>query len=169
MRHELAAWFHSQRAHPWVRPPYALYPSRVDAEEVHEFADALTRAARSVKSAAGEAMRALGVHVGQNFILEELWQEDGLTPGELARRIGVDVSTVTRAAQRMEATGLVHRVADPTDARLVRVFLSERGRALQADLPAVLDEVYARALEGLTPGERSRLIQLLRKVDRAHD
>jgi DNA-binding MarR family transcriptional regulator len=140
----------------------------VSADEVHEFADALARVSRAVKSAAGDAMRELGVHAGQNFVLEQLWREDGLTPGELARRIGVDVSTVTRAAQRMEVTGLVRRVPDRTDARLVRVVLSDRGRALQDELPAVLGGVYAEALEALTWNERAQLIRLLKKVaDRA--
>ncbi|MGH2870930.1 MAG: MarR family winged helix-turn-helix transcriptional regulator [Solirubrobacteraceae bacterium] len=136
----------------------------MSAEQVHEFADALARSSRAVKSAAGEAMRALGVHAGQNFVLEELWREDGLAPGELARRIGVDVSTVTRTAQRMEVAGLVRRVPDRDDARLVRVFLSERGNALREQLPVVLEGVYARLLASLTPDERTELVRLLRAV-----
>lgn len=133
-------------------------------DQGYEFADALARVARAVKSAAGEAMRALGVHAGQNFVLDELWREDGLTPGELARRIGVDVSTVTRTAQRMEAAGLVARAPDQGDARLIRVFLSERGRALRGELPPVLATVYAQALKELTPDQRATLIALLRQV-----
>ena len=136
----------------------------MNEDQGYEFADALARVARGVKSAAGEAMRALGVHAGQNFVLEELWREDGLTPGELARRIGVDVSTVTRTAQRMEAAGLVARIPDHDDARLVRVFLSGRGRALRGELLPVLASVYAQALEELTPDQRATLIALLRQV-----
>src|SRR6202042_2220686 len=46
-----------------------------------------------------------GVHEGQQFILRLLWAEDGQTPGEIARRLGLATPTVTRAATRMEAGG----------------------------------------------------------------
>jgi DNA-binding MarR family transcriptional regulator len=151
-----------------VREPVtfaALRLTEMSSEsEVEEFARALARVSRAVKFGAGEAMRTLGVHAGQNFVLEELWREDGLTPGELARRIGVEVPTVTRAAQRMEATGLVRRVPDPRDARLVRVTLTAKGEALRDRLPAVLHSVYTQALERLTPQERTQLVRLLKRL-----
>jgi len=124
----------------------------------------LARVSRRVKVAASEALREVGVHAGQNFLIEELAREDALTPGELARRIGVEVSTVTRAAQRMEVAGLVRRVPDPHDARLVRVALTPEGRAIAEQLPAILGRVYDEALADLTAAERARLVDLLRRI-----
>ena len=132
--------------------------------EALEFGDALARVSRRVKGAAGEALREVGVHAGQNFLLEELARDDRLTPGELGRRIGVDVSTITRMAQRMESAGLVERVADPGDARLVRVALTAEGRAVADRLPALLAEVYERSLADLTADERRTLVGLLRRL-----
>src|SRR3954447_22410400 len=129
-----------------------------------DFARALARFSRAVKFGAGETMRALGVHAGQNFVLEELWQEDGLTPGKLARRIGIEVPTVTRAAQRMEVAGLVRRVRDPSDARLVRVWLTERGEDLRSELPTLLDQFYAQVLAPLAPEERAEFVRLLKRL-----
>ncbi|QBD83371.1 MarR family transcriptional regulator [Ktedonosporobacter rubrisoli] len=107
-----------------------------------------------------------GVYGGQQLILEYLWREDGLTPGELARRMGVETPTITRAAQRMELAGLVRRLPDPEDARLVRIFLRERGRELQALLPAVLGTAVDEMLEGLSAEERAELVRLLAHVRR---
>jgi MarR family transcriptional regulator, organic hydroperoxide resistance regulator len=132
--------------------------------EALEFGDALARVSRRVKGAAGEALREVGVHAGQNFLLEELARDDRLTPGELARRIGVDVSTITRTAQRMEAAGLVERVADTGDARLVRVALTAEGRSVADRLPALLAGVYDEALAALTADERRDLVRLLRRL-----
>ena len=129
-----------------------------------EFGDALARVSRQVKGAASEALREVGVHAGQNFVLDELAREDSLTPGELARRLGVEVSTITRTAQRMEASGLVRREPDRGDARLVRVALTDEGRSIAAQLPALLGEVYDQALAGLTADERRTLTVLLRRV-----
>lgn len=132
--------------------------------EAREFGDALARVSRRVKTAAAEAIRELGVHAGQNFILEELLSDDALTTGELARRIGVEVSTITRATQRMEAAGLVQRARDETDARLVRVALTDTGRSVARRLPAVLGQVYEKALDGLTPNQQATLVRLLRRL-----
>ena len=136
--------------------------------DAREFGDALARVSRAVKAAAGEAMRELGLHPGQNFILGELWREDSLTPGELARRIGIEVPTVTRATQRMESAGLVKRIPDDTDARLVRVRLTERGSAMREQLPPILERVYNDALAPLAADERRALVALLMRVARIH-
>jgi DNA-binding MarR family transcriptional regulator len=109
-------------------------------------------------------MRRLGVHVGQNFLLEALWEEDGLTLGELARRMHVEVPTATRMTKRMEATGLLDRTTDANDRRVVRIALTERGRALREELPGLLDGIALHALRDLTPAERDQLITLLGRV-----
>jgi hypothetical protein len=36
-----------------------------------------------------------GVHEGQQFVLSCLWEEDGLTPGEVAKQLRIATSTVT--------------------------------------------------------------------------
>src|SRR6266508_4474019 len=88
-------------------------------------------AKRAMKEASDAAYGRHGVRNGQQFILMSLWHEDGLTPGEIARRLGLATPTVTKAATRMEAAGLVVRRPHPSDARLVRIHLSDRGRHLQ--------------------------------------
>jgi DNA-binding MarR family transcriptional regulator len=102
-------------------------------------------------SASADAMRSLGVHVGQNFLLEELWRQDSLTTGDLARRIGVEVPTITRMSQRMETAGLVTRVRDETDRRVIRIALTKQGQALRDQLPTLLDDIARQALRGLGP------------------
>ena len=46
-----------------------------------------TRASKLTRVAADQAMGRYGVYVGQNLVLGVLWEEDGLTPGELAERL----------------------------------------------------------------------------------
>ena len=129
-----------------------------------EFLAVLTSVSRAVKAHLESRLLSYGVHAGQQFILECLWREDGLTPGELAQRIGVETPTATRAAQRMEAAGLVRRVPDQEDARLVRVCLTERGREVQTLLPALLRTSTEEVLAGLTQEERAELLRLLKRV-----
>lgn len=105
-----------------------------------------------------------GVHEGQQFVLRCLWEEDGLSPGELAKRLGLATPTVTRAATRMEAAGLLRRAPHPTDRRLVRLVLTAKGRKLEKVIGREMDQLNERALAGLTPTQRSGLVRALAKI-----
>ena len=106
-------------------------------------------------------MRALGVHPGQKFLLEELRAEEPLFTGELARRMHVEVPTVVRMTQRMEAAGLLQRRPDPDDRRRVLISLTPLGKAAAQAIPRLLDTVSEEALSDLTDTERHTLIELL--------
>jgi DNA-binding MarR family transcriptional regulator len=136
----------------------------MQSAQERQFRDVLARVSRGIKGASADGMRQLGVHIGQNFLLEELWSEDDLTLGDLARRMGVEVPTVTRMTKRMEAAGLLARTTDTRDRRVVRITLTDQGHALREKLPAVLDDVARRALRDLTPDQRDQLIKLLSHV-----
>jgi MarR family transcriptional regulator, organic hydroperoxide resistance regulator len=131
---------------------------------MNEFLGLFTRASKLMRGAADKAMSQHGVRVGQNLVLEVLWGTDGLTPGELAERLHVSTPTIVKSATRMEATGLVARRHDDADRRLVRLYLTERGRSVQTDIEAARDELERRATAALTDAERRHLISALRKI-----
>jgi len=110
------------------------------------------------------AFSAHGVHEGQQFILRCLWDDDGLAPGEVARRLGLATPTVTRAATRMEAAGLLRRRPHPSDRRLVRLVLTDKGRDLEEVIGREMDRLTKHALAGLTRAERAALVDALRTV-----
>jgi len=101
---------------------------------------------------------------GQQFILMALWDEDGLTPGELARRLGLATPTVTKATHRMEAAGLVVRQPHPTDGRLVRIHLTERGAALRKELDGEMYALSERCLATFTDRERATFVNFLDRL-----
>ena len=107
-----------------------------------------------------------GVHEGQQFILRGLWAEDGSSPGEIAKRLGLATSTVTRAATRMEAAGLLRREPHEGDRRLVRLRLTQRGRALEEVIEREMDQLTARALASFGTADRAVVIRALRDIRR---
>jgi len=133
---------------------------------VNEFLTLFTRASKLLREAADQSMGQHGVRVGQNIVLEALWEEDGLTPGEVAGRIDVTTPTVVNTATRMELAGLLERRPDPHDARLVRLFLTRRARAVRTAVERERDELEQRATANLTPAERRQLNAALRKIVR---
>ncbi len=106
------------------------------------------------------------MHEGQQFILRRLWAEDGLTPGEIARGLGLATPTVTRAATRMEAAGLLRREPHPGDRRLVRLVLTDRGRSLREVIDAETDKLTERALATFPPADRANVVRALHAIRR---
>jgi MarR family transcriptional regulator, organic hydroperoxide resistance regulator len=134
---------------------------------VSEFVPLFTRASKLMRGAADVAMSRHGVRVGQNLVLEALWEDDGLTPGEVAQRLHVTTPTIVKMATRMEAAGLLTRRRDARDARLVRLHLTARGRSLRAALEGELRALEERATATLTATERRHLERALAKIVRS--
>ena len=132
--------------------------------DTQAFRDALSACSRAFKAASTAKLQALGVHPGQNFLLEALRGEASLTTGELARRMHVEVPTAVRMIQRMEAAGLLDRAPDPDDRRRVRISLTRQGHEAAEAVPRLLDAVAEQALHGLSAGERRQLVGLLARV-----
>lgn len=104
------------------------------------------------------------LHVGQEMILMQLWQEEGLTQSQLAGQMCVEPPTVTKMLQRIEQQGLIVRRPDDHDARVSRVYLTEAGRALRCHVEACWTRVEDRAMHGLSREERMLLRRLLLQV-----
>lgn len=68
------------------------------------------------------------------------------------------------AANRMAAAGLISRRRDPADARLVRLYLTDQARSVQAEIERERDELERRATATLTDSERAHLMSALAKI-----
>jgi DNA-binding MarR family transcriptional regulator len=134
---------------------------------VAEFLDLYSRTSKVLRAATETGMRELGLHVGQNHLLAALWELDGQTPGQLADVLHVTTPTVVKAATRMANAGLLLRRRDPADNRLVRLWLTGAGRALQPSVETQRETLEQQLLADLTEEERTHLISALRKVCRA--
>lgn len=137
-----------------------------DDGEPDDFQTAFWSAKHALALATAAAFARHGVYEGQQFVLRCLWEEDGLSPGEIARRLGLATPTVTRAATRMEAAGLLRREPHPHDRRMIRLRLTDRGRALEKDVDTEITRVTERALAGLSTADRVSLISALRTIRR---
>lgn len=105
-----------------------------------------------------------GVHDGQQHVLRCLWEEGGRPPGEVAKRLGLATPTVTRATARMEGAGLLRREPHRTDRRLVRLVLTDKGRALEEVIGMELDRINQWALDGFSTTERTALVRALGRI-----
>lgn len=124
----------------------------------------LAKVCRSHRGNVGGLLAEIGLHVGQEMFLIELWEKDGLSGSELATRLGVEPPTITKMLRRLENCGLVERRQAPEDARSFKVFLTEEGRSLEEPIIHCWEKVEEKTLAGLSPEERLAFHKLLTKV-----
>lgn len=114
----------------------------------------LAQVCRLHHTRARAALESLGLYRGQPPVLHILQEQDGLTHGALATRLGVTPATMTKMLRRMEKAGWVIRRPDPADQRVSRVYLSEAGRAIRVKMDAALQRLDEEAFAGFTLEER---------------
>ena len=124
----------------------------------------LFQVGRRHRQRAEEALNTLGLHAGQEMTLFQLWIEEGLSQAHLAACMGVEPPTATKMLQRMEQAELIERRTDPLDARVTRVYLTERGRSLEQPVLDVWKELETQTVAGLSATEQALLSRLLMQV-----
>lgn len=129
-----------------------------------EFLDLHGKTAKTLRALAETAMRRHGLHQGQNHLLAVLWERDGSTPGEIAAALHVTTPTVVKMATRMSTAGLLTRRRDDRDSRLVRLWLTDAGRALQGPVEAERRNLEKKLTANLTETERHHLMTALAKI-----
>ena len=94
-----------------------------------------------------------GILPGQWYFLRELWEEDGLTQGDLSSRVGMKAPTTVVAIRRMVEDGLVVRKQDDQDRRKVRIYLTAKGRQYRNELLPLAFDVNNVATGGFSQKE----------------
>jgi DNA-binding MarR family transcriptional regulator len=124
--------------------------------------------ARVHRGLVAERLQALGLTSGEDLVLAELWHEDGLTQAELARRLALRRSTVTTVLRTMERRGLVRRVPDDEDGRVIRVHHTRAAAAVRAEVEGVWRAAEAELMSDLRSEDAVALRGLLTRASRRH-
>jgi len=100
----------------------------------------------------------------QLYTLGLLVSEQDLPIGTLAQRLALDASVVTGIVKRLEQHGLIERVHDRTDYRLVRLHLTEEGQEITHALASAATAFNQRLLQGFSQEEREMLLQQFARI-----
>lgn len=108
---------------------------------------------------------------GRWWVLILLMREENLaaSPSVLADKAGVTRATMTGLLDSLERTGLIERIPNPDDRRMLNVRLTEKG---QQRLDDVMPDYYSRVskvMEELSEQDRTLLMEMLQKVGRHVD
>lgn len=124
----------------------------------------MAKAAKFHRQRADELLNEVGLHVGQEMLLNVLWTEGEMTQTELANRLEIQPATLTVALKRLEKTGFVVRSRDPDDQRVSRVQPSYKSAELREDVMMAWSRLENETKQNLTEPEQELLAALLAKV-----
>jgi DNA-binding MarR family transcriptional regulator len=97
-------------------------------------------------------------------LAKQLMCSNAMRVTDVATRLGLDASTVSRQIKQLEDKGLVERTPDPADGRASLVQISAAGQAsMQAAFRRRYDRIKA-VLEPWTDDDRARLQELLTRL-----
>jgi DNA-binding MarR family transcriptional regulator len=99
-------------------------------------------------------------------ILHLLSEFPSLPVGEIAERCRVAAPTISKMLNPLEAEGVIERQIDPTNRRVIRVKLTEAGRAAEAAMARRFEAALARVLSPLADGELGELISAFGHLER---
>ncbi|MNM49418.1 Organic hydroperoxide resistance transcriptional regulator [compost metagenome] len=97
-------------------------------------------------------LQALGLTYPQYIAMLVLWEQDGITVGDISARMLTDPGSLTPLLKRLEGEGLLTRTRSSTDERVVELHLTEKGHKLreQAEgIPACIIEAAGQSIEDL--------------------
>lgn len=128
-------------------PPHLQLRNQI-CLSLYSAVNALTRAYRPF-------LDPLGLTYPQYLVMLALWEEDGLSVGDICARTRLETGTVTPLLKRLAAKDLLVRGRSDVDERRRVIELTAAGRAMQA---AADDVPYRIAcLDALTPEEAVQL------------
>lgn len=133
---------------------------RVDSAEaarLHELLMDVVRAAGLLQP--DQAVEGLAVSFSQAFALHELDTDTPLSQRELAERLRLEKSSVSRLAAELERKGLLTRERNPDNYRQYRLHLTDRGRAIHAQMATAFHQQYESWCAAMTHSERAALLE----------
>jgi DNA-binding MarR family transcriptional regulator len=129
---------------------------RGDADRLHALFMDLVRVAGLIRP--DQEIPGFTISMSQAFAVHELDADVPLSQRELADRLMLEKSTVSRMVADLERLGLVERERDPASRRTNRLRLTGEGRALHARIAANYGEQFRHWAAGLGEAESAALL-----------
>ncbi|WP_127540022.1 MarR family winged helix-turn-helix transcriptional regulator [Paenibacillus illinoisensis] len=126
----------------------------------------LDRVSSQMRRDYSESLRELNLYVGQDNLLSRLWLGDGVTQMQLCEHLKCEPPTVTNMVKSLEQNGFIYRKRDEHDARVMRIFLTDKGRELEKPVESKWREQQEKLLHSILPEERLILRELMKRMER---
>jgi len=124
----------------------------------------LIRLSKTHRRRAHAEFSKLGITQGQPKILDFLSVNDGCIQREIANSCNIEPATVTSILSIMEKAELIYRNQDPKDKRVLKVFLTEKGKIAQKEVEKIFNLIDMECFEGFSEEEKAETIKILNRL-----
>jgi len=98
----------------------------------------------------------------QYLILEALWEEEGVSAGDIGKKLVLDSATLSGVLDRLADREWILKEKDLEDKRVLRIYLSDRAKEFREVLVQEREQANDEILHDLTVEEKVLLKRLLR-------
>ena len=95
------------------------------------------------------------------FILQK---KEGMSQREICDEMKIKPPSVAVSIKRMEKAGLIERKPDEKDQRVVRIYVTEKGKSLSKQIEKVVKESEAKVVEGFSEVEICLMKRFLKQM-----
>lgn len=127
--------------------------------------NAIVRVARLQRMLAAQLLRPLGLHLGQELVMMQLWDRGPLSQTDLIRTLGSDSATMTRTVQRLENAGFVRRRPSPTDKRATIIEPTPASQSVRHEVERIWATLEHSATGDLTPAQQAEALVVLQRIE----
>lgn len=148
-----------------AKPEGEVSPFGVGSQEPR-FSYAVATLERSIRRSLGAVLRPFELTVAEYTALSLIRRRDGYSNAELARRSFVSPQAMHEMISSLEERGLLERAPSRSHRSMRHTHLTEKGRGLLDRCNTAVDAMEEVMLAGVTKGQRSEVIDLLRQSAR---
>ena len=124
-------------------------------------------ASRVVTGSYTPYLKELNLTYTQYIVMLVLWEQDGITVGDLCRRLMLDSGTLSPLIKKMSSLGYLVKQHSTEDERVVLIYLTEKGKALQEKAKDIPQQV-GKCVK-LEPEKAKQLYSLLYELLKANN
>ncbi|MEV4972325.1 MarR family winged helix-turn-helix transcriptional regulator [Streptomyces scopuliridis] len=147
------------------KSPSAVVPASADVIEIERALSRVAYLSSRVRQH-DRLMAQAGVSLDRAAValLRQIADTEPLRPSELANRLAVEASHVTRQVQQLAKSGYVTRVPDPEDGRAQRIQLTPAGREVVDRIRETSRRGMQAALADWSPQDLQQLAALFHRM-----
>ncbi|MER6569015.1 MarR family transcriptional regulator [Streptomyces sp. NPDC001093] len=126
---------------------------------------AIFRLARLHRMFAGQLLRRIGLHPGQELVMMHLWDLGPQRQADLVRLMDSDAATMTRTVRRLEQAGFVRRRPSPTDKRASLIEPTVASHALRREVEQIWSRLEDLSTADMSAEERAAALLTLQRLE----
>ncbi|AUD15063.1 MULTISPECIES: MarR family winged helix-turn-helix transcriptional regulator [unclassified Planococcus (in: firmicutes)] len=128
--------------------------------------ESLDKVSSKMRRDYSESLREINLYVGQDNLLARLWAGDGITQMQLGDHLKCEPPTVTNMVKSLEQNGFIIRKRDEQDGRVMRIYLTDKGKEIEKPVDFKWKQQQEKLLNGISPEERLVLRDLMKRMEK---